>query len=125
MEDIIYIEIGKLIKKTRLLRNLTQQELSESINITRASIANIERGSQKISLYTLYQVAESLDVSPKSLLPEVEVLTKSQKNLNTDLDNLKERLTLKELEWVYQIKKKTENEGGLKDENKKEDRTES
>ncbi|WP_316568859.1 helix-turn-helix transcriptional regulator [Neobacillus sp. YIM B06451] len=123
MEEILYIEIGKLIKKARLLRNLTQQELSESINITRASIANIERGNQKISLLTLYEVAESLNVSPKSLLPDLEVLNKPKYDVDlyVNIDSLKDKLSSNEIEWVYQIMKKTEYEEGVTNEDEDKD----
>jgi transcriptional regulator with XRE-family HTH domain len=121
MEDILYKEIGKNIKKARLLKNLTQQELSDFINITRASIANIERGNQKITFLTLYQIADSLDISPKLLIPEIKEIKKTQNELYMNLDNLRDKLSLKELEWVYQIKRKSEMEEGEFNENKEKD----
>lgn len=108
MEDILYIEIGKLIKKARTHKGLTQQELSDSVNLTRASIANLERGNQKISIYALYEIADALKVSPQSLLPEPEKLKEPKSNLYVDFEELKNHLSSDEYKWVNQLKKKTE-----------------
>ncbi|MFZ7947255.1 MULTISPECIES: helix-turn-helix domain-containing protein [Bacillaceae] len=121
MEEILFIEIGSLIKKARKLKGLTQEELSKAIDLSRASIANIERGNQKISIYTLYQIAEVLKVSPQSLLPEPEVLKKPQTDLYVNIDTLRNQLSNEEIEWVNKITKKTEMKEGMVNADDKED----
>ncbi len=108
MEDILYVEVGSQIKKARLHRGLTQQELSDLINLTRASVANIERGSQKLSLLNLYQIAEVLKVSPQSLLPDAESLKNPQPNLYLNFDELKHHLSSEEFEMINMLKRKKE-----------------
>lgn len=121
MEDILYKEIGNLIKDARLLRGYTQQGLSETINLTRASVANIERGTQKISIYTLYQIAEILKVSPHSLLPEPEKLKTPQSFLYAQLEDVQSQLSPEEIEWFNQIRKVNKIRERDDDENKEND----
>jgi transcriptional regulator with XRE-family HTH domain len=112
MEEILYIETGILIKKARMLRNWTQQDLSEEVNLTRASITNIERGKQKISLYTLYLIADALNIPPKSLLPELSVIQKSESPLFSDLTIIKSKTTKEEYEWIKNVIKKSKSDEG-------------
>jgi len=113
MEDILYIETGNLIKKARMLRDLTQQDLSEKVNLTRASITNIERGKQKISLYTLYLIADALNITPNSLLPELSTVQKSQSALFSDLTVIKNKTTKEEYEWIKNVIKKSKSDEGV------------
>ncbi len=41
----VKIEIGRLIKKMRAHRKLTQEELAKRLNLSRITIQNIERGN--------------------------------------------------------------------------------
>lgn len=118
MEDILYIEIGQLIKKARVLSGLTQQDLSEEVNLTRASITNIERGKQKISMYTLYLIANALNISPKSLLPEQSILQKSESPLYGNLTVIKNKTTKEEFEWIKNVisKSKVDEDGNQNEE---------
>ncbi len=68
-QESFYAEVGKRISKIRLQRRLTQEALAESVKLTRTSITNIERGRQKLPLYTLALIAESLEVEYSELLP--------------------------------------------------------
>lgn len=65
-----YSSIGKRIKLERNRLELTQAELAEKANITTAFIGQIERGETKLSLETLVNIANSLDVSIDYILRE-------------------------------------------------------
>jgi len=70
--DPIYKKIGELIRQYRTHPggpNLSQDELGRAISLTRASIANIELGRQKVLAHTLIQIAAALHVAPEQLLP--------------------------------------------------------
>lgn len=67
--ELIYIEVGRRIKEARVSNSLTQQELSNRINLSRTSITNLEKGFQKITLHTLFEISLALDVDVHSLLP--------------------------------------------------------
>ncbi|WP_369361784.1 helix-turn-helix domain-containing protein [Priestia megaterium] len=112
MEEILYSEIGNLIKKNRLLRKLTQEDLGNRVGLTRASITNIERGKQKISIHTLYLIADVLNISPQSLMPEPSALQKSEGQLPESLSEIKSITTEKEYEWIKNVIKKSKSDEG-------------
>lgn len=57
-----YAEIGRRIQKLRNNKHLSQEALGLLLDppVTRASIANIEAGKQRILAHTLVQLAEAL-----------------------------------------------------------------
>lgn len=67
----LYKEFGKLVRDHRRRLGLTQDRLAGKVGLSRTSITNIERGRQKILLHQLFQLAESLQISPEALLPNV------------------------------------------------------
>lgn len=71
-----YAEVGRRIREARMPeaaggRRVSQNELAQAANLTRTSIANIERGRQKVLLHTLVAFAETLSVEPGSLIPRL------------------------------------------------------
>ena len=67
----IYPLIGMRIQQLRARRQFTQEQLGARLQppVTRASIANIETGKQRLLVHTLLQVAHTLDVPVEELLP--------------------------------------------------------
>ena len=63
MEELNYIEIGKRIKIKRNEAKLTQEKLSEIINVSPSYISEIERGSSICSLATITNIAFTLKTS--------------------------------------------------------------
>ena len=72
--DLLYAEIGKRIKERREERQVTQEALSASIDISRASISNIELGRQQTPISVLYAIAEHLGGEIMDLLPSMSEL---------------------------------------------------
>lgn len=72
MEDIdaFYSTVGKKIRQGRIARKITQEELGASVNLTRTSIINIEKGRQRMLLHTLVAIAETLRTDTSSLFPD-------------------------------------------------------
>jgi transcriptional regulator with XRE-family HTH domain len=66
-----YAHVGNYVTRARLDADLTQQALGTLVGLTRTSIANLEAGRQKISAYTLWRIAEALQLSPAALCPPV------------------------------------------------------
>lgn len=58
----IYRLIGSRIAQRRKDLRLKQVEVAAEIGLTRASLANIEKGRQKIMLHQIYKIAEALRV---------------------------------------------------------------
>lgn len=64
-----YRGFGSVIRRRRDTLGLTQAKLASQVGLTRASIANIETGRQKVLLHQLVQIAEALELAPADLLP--------------------------------------------------------
>ena len=72
-----YGQLGRRIALARTRRGMTQEQLGRALEpqLTRASIANVEQGKQRMLVHTLVQVARALEVRPDELLPaESELL---------------------------------------------------
>lgn len=65
-----YIDLGRRIREERQKLNLTQEKLSESINVSTTYIGQIERGERCPTLDTLIRISNSLGVSIDYLLQE-------------------------------------------------------
>jgi transcriptional regulator with XRE-family HTH domain len=96
-----YVVLGSQIRKSREHRKMTQRELGHSLEppSTRASIANIENGKQRVLAHTLSQLARSLDVDVRELIPALDKPNRSftgkdverelRKKLKLDLPELR------------------------------------
>lgn len=67
-----YLDIGKRIRDIRNSKNVSQEELADSVNLKRTSITNIEKGRQKLLIHSLWDIAKALNVNITSLLPIME-----------------------------------------------------
>ena len=63
-------KVGKKIQEIRLNRGLTQVELVGKIEgeIDTTNISRIEAGRTNPTVYTLFRIAEAMEVNPKELL---------------------------------------------------------
>ena len=70
MEDLsnINIEIGKKIKNIRKSKNMTIQELANSINKSKSTVSKYENGDISIDIQTLYEISNALNVHVEQLL---------------------------------------------------------
>ena len=63
------MEIGQKIKKARLERGLTQQELGDMVGVQKSAIAKYENGRViNIKRSTLQKIAKALNIRPSELL---------------------------------------------------------
>lgn len=65
-----YEALGKRIRSQRKLLGMTQEELSERAGVSCSFIGHIERGSRKLSLETLVNISEALNISCDALLQD-------------------------------------------------------
>jgi len=65
----VYPEIGLLIRQRRKRLKLTQEQVASVTGISRASLANIEGGRQKVLVHQLFSFASALELQPLDLLP--------------------------------------------------------
>ena len=66
MEDIVK-RVGQNIKRLRLKKKWSQEQLAFEANLHRAYIGQIERGEKSIGLQNLQKIADALKVSVKNL----------------------------------------------------------
>lgn len=62
--------LGKNVQKFRKLQGLTQEQLSEKLDITQKHLSVIENGNQFASASLISKLCEVLDVAPSALFGE-------------------------------------------------------
>ena len=94
------MEIGDLIKKARLEKGLTQEELGKIVGVQKSAIAKYENGRVvNIKRSTLHGLAKALDIKPSSLIGETEAdkkekSTAADDGLSDDMKQLIERIKM-------------------------------
>lgn len=68
------MDVGLVIKKARLAKGLTQEELGEKVGVKKSAVAKWENGRvSEIKRSNLKMLAEALDIKPTDLLWEEEI----------------------------------------------------
>lgn len=57
--------LGEMIKKTRLERHLTQEELGKLIGVQKAQISKLERNASNVTIETVLRVFKALQANVK------------------------------------------------------------
>lgn len=66
----IYTALGEAVSTRRKKLGLTQTDVAQKVGLSRASVANIECGRQKVLLHHVYLLAQALNLpSIMSLIP--------------------------------------------------------
>ncbi|MEM7667323.1 MAG: helix-turn-helix transcriptional regulator [Pseudomonadota bacterium] len=66
----LYVLFGRRVAEAREKAELTQQQLADEIGLSRASVANIEAGRQRIVLHQAIEISEALKLATVAdLLP--------------------------------------------------------
>ncbi|MCU6791908.1 helix-turn-helix domain-containing protein [Paenibacillus sp. WQ 127069] len=96
--------VSERIRFYRKAANLTQEELSELLNIDRSYIGKIERGEVNASLDTIERIALALKVDP------FELFHKQSKGTNKDKRDFIEKINIiltnqkiEELKMLYDV----------------------
>jgi transcriptional regulator with XRE-family HTH domain len=67
-----YQRLGIIVREARLKIGLSQEVLGDQLSLTKASIANIEKGRQRPMAHTLIELAQALRISLAELIPDME-----------------------------------------------------
>ena len=62
-KEVDYIKVGQRIRELRMLKNMTQSELSAMVNCSNNHLSHIETAQCKVSLNMLLKIAYALDSS--------------------------------------------------------------
>jgi transcriptional regulator with XRE-family HTH domain len=91
--NMFYVTLGQRIRERREAASLTQAQLGGQLDppVTRASIANVEAGKQRLLAHSLVQMAQLLRVPLEELVPPVprpapELVPAIERELRQKLD---------------------------------------
>lgn len=73
MDDALYRGLGERIARLRKTLDLTQEALGGRVNMSRATIASMEAGRQRVTLDQLYELASALELGDLSDLIPLDV----------------------------------------------------
>jgi len=65
---------GAHLRKLRLSKELSQEELALLAGLDRTYIGGVERGERNVSLINICRIAEALSISPDLLLSDLKEL---------------------------------------------------
>lgn len=88
--------IGLRIRRARLIRGFTQEQLAECTEKTVETISNIERGQTLTGLETLERLGQCLDTPVRDFFEDVEDrdrVSVRRRELETQLGDLAKRLS--------------------------------
>ena len=66
---------GKTLKSRRCSSNLSQEQLGLKSGLSRPYISELELGKKDPSLFTIFKLANALELKPSVLIDEVEQIT--------------------------------------------------
>ena len=98
-----YTIIGQRLKKARKAKKMTQEELSEKLDVSIAFLSRIERGNSQVNLKRLVQICEILEVSPGEILNGVS--SKSSQYLDSEFASLLKDCSSEQQKLIYDIAK--------------------
>ena len=64
----LQIAIGKRIRDLRELKNISQVDLAYACNFEKSNLSRIESGRTNPTVFTLFRIAEALEISAKELI---------------------------------------------------------
>lgn len=102
---IDYTRIGSRIRRYRIDKHLTQEQLGEVIHSSTAMITSIERGVKAPSLDTLVSIANALDVSADDILNDVLIISGSVvgneiQEILLDCNNKEKEILIRSLKFL-------------------------
>ncbi len=96
-----YKLIGERLKKARLEKGYTQEQLSEKINVSVAYLSRIETGATHINLKRLNELCNLLGVTESYILDGAS--NNSLSYLNNEFNSILKDCTPDKKELIYQI----------------------
>lgn len=79
------------IRKIRIEKGISQQELANIANFSQSFLANVESGKKKPSLLTILRIAEALNVNPREFFSESHTES-TKEEIKSQIINLLEKI---------------------------------
>lgn len=105
---IDYAQIGKRIKKARVEKGFTQEQLANDLSLSTFYISKIENGKSAPTMETLAMIADHLDIELAYLITGVSKLEKQY--YDNQLIEITSKATNKQLELIIRVAKAILNE---------------
>ena len=67
----------KRLTELRLMKNMSQKELSQKSGLSQSYIAMIEKGERNLNYKTMQQLANALNIKPEDIISQTQVLANS------------------------------------------------
>jgi len=83
----LYEVIAQRVRQVRERQQLKQEELAARVGLSRATITQVESGHQKLPLQSLYLIAAVLGVAIADLLPTVDELSSTDRDILARVSN--------------------------------------
>lgn len=99
--NIDYIAVGKRIREIRKTKKWTQAKLAEKSSVEPSNISHIERAATKVSLPTLVNIANALEVSLDEIV--FESLKKNQHIYAAEINELLADCKAEELQAITEL----------------------
>ena len=120
MNAVFYCRFGQRLSRARKAAGLSQADLATSINLTRTSVSNIEKGRQRVLLHTFGQILDVLNLQPVELLPAGASATQPPPELNNlprdERDFVERGLHLNKEEREHSLETDSDDSQGLDEE---------
>ncbi len=98
-----YTIIGQRLKKARIDKKMTQENLAEQLDVSIAFLSRIERGNSHINLKRLTQICEILGVSEGFILNGTS--SNSSNYLSSEFNDILNSVTPEKQKLIYKIAK--------------------
>ncbi len=98
-----YTIIGQRLKKARLNKKLTQEQLAEQIDVSIAFLSRIERGSSHVNLKRLTQICDILGVTEGFILNGTS--SNSVNYLTSEFNDILNNVSPEKQKLIYKIAK--------------------
>lgn len=72
--------IGKVIRRERKARKLSQEVFSGLTGMARSHLSMIENGDKQANFETLWRISNTLEIAPHELVYKIECEIKNNKN---------------------------------------------
>jgi transcriptional regulator with XRE-family HTH domain len=89
--------LGERIRKLRVIRNLSQENMANELNLSTAAYSNIERDVTDLTVSRLVHIAKVLDINPIQFFDDVnyqvaEIISKNNES-NSDIKKVLDELS--------------------------------
>ena len=98
-----YTIVGERLKKARLDKKLTQENLSEQLGISVAFLSKVERGNSHVNLKRLSQICDILGVTDGYILNGSS--STSQDYLSSEFNDILAKASPEKQKLIYKIAK--------------------